>query len=676
MQETLTNACDESLPTSRSAPEGLEDITATLKSLQEEKETAQREAEQKAQQVLILEQELNASKKDLGDAEEAKKLAIAEKERLQSQLDDSQAKITTLIAENEVLTREKSELVNDADLARSMAASAKTKAEDAEKTIADLRQSLGAGADSSRGVAPEVDTPLPQPSDDNDDVVSTASSAGKQHQQQDKQQDHTSISIEEFRSLQKTLAETSSSLETSKKIIASMESANGSLAVDMRSKLKAKEEELANVQKESDERKRRLDSLATELRDLQNKYGDVEEADRRIKSQLIKQRALMGHLESSLSDLQSAVVVYESSGSNMDEIAEILGDTLYAVTLTLNATEQFVDDYDDASVAHTEVSLKSDVGRHIDAIIRNDREAAARDLRKELDQKKIAVKRLEEALKKQNEEMKKLRSQSEGRSRPPSGDDTDELKAEIENLRKQVSTNLEVLANKERELHVLRSSLKVDDNDAGYISDDASDDDEDEGDQQSTYSSPARLNGYSPADAEALATILSQTNGSMDGSVRARELESLRKDLSKIKSEKEKFEKDLKEERESLASAKMIISSLENANKQMMEDLRSRLQDSNAAIAALLDKSMEHEKTSEKLKEELDLLNKEREAERKRYEAELKKMQIQNGSASQNGDLELINEAKTQDNELPCEEKKEELFVSPLSHDEPAMQLL
>ena len=39
---------------------------------------------------------------------------------------------------------------------------------------------------------------------------------------------------------------------------------------------------------------------------------------------------------------------------------------------------------------------------------------------------------------------------------------------------------MEVLAKKEQELSVLRSSLKVDEADAGYISDDASDADEDE----------------------------------------------------------------------------------------------------------------------------------------------------------------------------------------------------
>eukprot|EP00529_Nitzschia_sp_RCC80_P008890 CAMPEP_0113455094 /NCGR_PEP_ID=MMETSP0014_2-20120614/8199_1 /TAXON_ID=2857 /ORGANISM="Nitzschia sp." /LENGTH=1149 /DNA_ID=CAMNT_0000346515 /DNA_START=208 /DNA_END=3657 /DNA_ORIENTATION=+ /assembly_acc=CAM_ASM_000159 len=663
------------------AAERLDDLKAALQVSEKEKQTAKREVDEKARQVVILEQELDANKKDLTDLEEAKKVTLSEKEGLQSKLDELQAKITTLRAENEVLSKEKAEMHKEVEDSRSMAADAKAKADEAERMMAEIQQRSVADGDAGESDAPETETPLPQPSDDNDDEEVNRNTPRGTKQLQ-KKQDLSSIPVEEYESLKKTLAETTSSLETSKKIIASMESANGSLAVDMRSKLKAKEDELVIVQREADERKRRLDSLATELRDLQNKHGEIEQADRRIKSQLMKQQALMGHLESSLADLQSAVVVFEAGacsgapgGSNMDEISEILGDTLYAVKLTLDATEQFVDDYDDTtSLANTDVSLKSDVGRHIDAIIKNDREAAAKDLRKDLDQKQIAVKRLEEALKKQNEEMKKLRSQLGGQTRP-SGDDKDEMRAEIENLRNQVSTNLEVLANKERELHVLRSSLKVDDNETGYISDDASDD-EDEADQQSTYSSPARLNGYGPADAEALATILSQTSASMDGPVRARELESLKNDFSKIKAEKETFEKELNEERNSLASAKLIISSLENANKQMMEDLRSRLQDSNSAIAALLEKSMEHETTSEKLKEEVLRLEKEKEEERERYNAELKKLEKEPiGSPPENGGAcEVISHDKTQELQVPCEEKKEEeLDESHVPQNDPAV---
>jgi hypothetical protein len=44
----------------------------------------------------------------------------------------------------------------------------------------------------------------------------------------------------------------------------------------------------------------------------------------------------------------------------------------------------------------------------------------------------------------------------------------------------------------------------------------------------------------------------------------------------------------------------------------MMEDLRARLQDSNTAIASLLEKSLESERISAKLRMELDALKRER----------------------------------------------------------------
>jgi len=432
------------------------------------------------------------------------------------------------------------------------------------------------------------------------------------------------VSSVEFEKLQQTLSVTTSSLETSKKIIASLENANGSLAVDSRSKLKEKEEELSVVQKESDERKRNLDSLATELRDLQRKEGDIEYADRRTKVQLIRQKALMDHLDSTLSDLQAAVVVHESSvtmmsnSSNIEEISEILGDALYAITATLETSEQFVDEVDDLSV---DGEVSSEVGRRIDAIIRNDREAASRGLSHELDQKKVAVKRLEEALKKQNEEMRRVRSQF-------FNSDNNQLRTEIQRLRQQCTTNMEVLARKERELSVLRSSLKVDENESGYISDDASDDeDEDDGTDVRSILSAAKLNGYGPADAEAYATILSQANGriEMPGIAQIQEIEALKRDLMEALGEKESASKELQARRESLANAKMIISSLEKANKGMMEDLRSRLEDSNTAISSLLDKSKDSEKIADDLREKLQRSEQEMLEERENYEAELRK---------------------------------------------------
>jgi hypothetical protein len=118
--------------------------------------------------------------------------------------------------------------------------------------------------------------------------------------------------------------------------------------------------------------------------------------------------------------------------------------------------------------------------------------------------------------------------------------------------------SLEVLDKKERELSVLRSSLKVDDGDVGYISDDASVGNEDE---VAVGSPTGGLNGYGPSPLPSLATLMS--NGTTPLTNEA---------LYQRQKEKEKLAMDLQNKLDSLAYAKMIISSLEKANKSMMED--------------------------------------------------------------------------------------------------------
>ena len=582
-------------------------VDAQVQALEEEKSEAVRELERKSKQLQTLEREMKVTKTQIhGVVEEKKKLssevatAKSETEHLKSKLEELEAEVSSekqlreeLQGQVDLLTKARDDAVREA-------------AEVGKEAKVTMVEQISRVLDSPK---PELEHPKPDSSSPDDEDVNEPP--------QNEDTDTKSISSkDEVQTLKRNLSETNSSLENAKKIIASLESANGSLALDLRAKLKAKEEELSVVQKESEERKRRLDSLATELRDLQRKQGDIEEADRRTKAQLMRQKALVGHLQASLSDLQSAVVVHESSvsaesgaldKSSIEEISEILGDTLHAVKVTLEMAEEFIDDADDVSAVNTDAELSSEVGRHVDAIIRNDREAAAKELRFQLDQKRIAVRRLEEALKKQNEEMKKMRSQYEGRGRGQ-GETEDQLRAEIERLRQQQQTNMEVLAKKERELSVLRSSLKVDDNETGYISDDASDDEDEEG-GESSMTSPPELSSYGPAEAEALATILSQTSD-MPG--KSRETETLKNELLKALKERESASRELQAERESLANAKMIISSLEKANKGMMEDLRSRLQDSNTAIASLLDKSMEHEKSAEMLKQEVEKLKQEK----------------------------------------------------------------
>jgi len=388
-------------------------------------------------------------------------------------------------------------------------------------------------------------------------------------------------------SLQRNLSETTSALENAKMIIASLENASGSLALDLRGKLKAKEQELAVSQNESADSKRRLDILATELRDLQKSFGDTERAEKKVDDLCARQRVLVGQLEKHITSLQSASVVHEVSlttgivdSSNVDQIGEILNDALSAMKSTLDSNLEFLGEFD------SQTDVQGD----------------GKDT--------TQVRRLEDAIKKQSEEMKRLRAQLDDRNQ---GNDqaNQKLKAEVQTLREQCASNMEALAKKEQELSVLRSSLNVDELDGGYISDDAS-----EGDEEGDGVHPSV--NYDAVGTEALVSILSQGSGG--------EVENLKLELRKAFSEKERASKDLQLERVSLANAKMIISSLETANKSMVEDLRSRLQSSNSAIASLLNQSEESKKRTSELKEEVKKLKKEKKQVQRNYEAEIRKL--------------------------------------------------
>ena len=110
----------------------------------------------------------------------------------------------------------------------------------------------------------------------------------------------------------------------------------------------------------------------------------------------------------------------------------------------------------------------------------------------------------------------------------------------------------------------------------------------------------------------------------------AAEIQMLKNEIIQQQREREANAAKLQAEKESLANAKMIISSLEKANKSMLEDLRSRLQDSNTAIASLLEKSMEHEKTIDGLRKELESVRQERETDGKKAETKMAKLRDEN----------------------------------------------
>jgi hypothetical protein len=369
-------------------------------------------------------------------------------------------------------------------------------------------------------------------------------------------------------------------------IITSLENASGILALDMRTKLRAKEDELAVLKKVMEDRKRTMDTLATELRDLQRHQGNWEQ---RGGEEGARRRALVLELEKNMDEMRSASVIIEATHDEgaIETVSEVLNETITALKASIDAMEDTSAD---------------------DQIANDNRDAAASELRRELKEKKTSMKRLEDNFRRLKDEAVRFQVDNE-RLQTQRDDDVELLNVEIDKLRKQCYTNMEVLTRKERELGVLRDSLEVED-DVGYISDD---DDMSDGYDDAEPDQVSSLGQYNSSQVEALATLMarSESNSFDHGNAQvSNELMAMKVKLAEARTDHERNLKELKSEKESLANAKMIISALEMSNKSMMEDLRMRLQDSNSAITSLLAKSMESEKSTAKLRTQLDIVRK------------------------------------------------------------------
>ena len=161
------------------------------------------------------------------------------------------------------------------------------------------------------------------------------------------------------------------------------------------------------------------------------------------------------------------------------------------------------------------------------------------------------------------------------------------LSSEIIRTQEQYKQAVATLSEKENEIALLRDSLKEEP--VGYISGDESDS-EDECGVTSGIGVPLSVHLSMPS-----------------GSIVDNDLKNL---CDALKKEKESVEKEARLNSENLANAKLIISSLEQSNKIMNQDFRSRLQDSNSTIVSLLEKSGKYEKETAKLKAEVDKISK------------------------------------------------------------------
>ena len=408
---------------------------------------------------------------------------------------------------------------------------------------------------------------------------------------------------DEVESLRKKLEEKTKSLENAKALITSLEVANGSMAIDLRSKLKGKDEQVLILKSEAADRKRRMDSLATELKDLQSmQIGSIESGAKLQEHMSI----LSQDLASAVGDLQSASVVLESSDGGEDEavdkISVILCNTIAAIKASLDAMKD-----EDVNGTTVDRQMRTD-SRGVDA--------SSREAEDKLKKMEAKLKFADASLKKADGEVALLKVQNE-RLRQAKNHEESKMKEEIRYLRCECKNNLETLEKKKQELQVLRDSLEVGD-EVGYISGDESDEEE-EDEHIGTHT-------LASTSQDSLNALLARGGVDMAGTVNAAELDKMKNELKKVERERQRAKEALKAEKESLANAKMIISSLEKANKTMLEDLRSRLQDSNTAIAALLDKSLVNEKATKDLEQKLEQVTKEKEKAEVDHQAEVTKL--------------------------------------------------
>merc|ERR1712161_3296 len=140
------------------------------------------------------------------------------------------------------------------------------------------------------------------------------------------------------------------------------------------------------------------------------------------------------------------------------------------------------------------------------------------------------------------------------------------------------------------------------------------------------------LNGYISGDESDSEASLSNNNivfeKSNDQIKILSEDNEAKERLQVLSKAKEKAENESKVNAESLTNAKLIISSLEQSNKTMAQDFKSRLQESNGAIGSLLENSGKYKKEASMLKVEMTRLKNSKENEIKNLNEIKKKYEL------------------------------------------------
>ena len=350
---------------------------------------------------------------------------------------------------------------------------------------------------------------------------------------------------------------------------------------------------------------------------MQTKFVEADNAAREARMVIKKQRTIHRQLKAEISKISGQsnnTIRYNEQGEVEVEVS--LGGSVSSV---VEKSLTILEEGDNSAAADNGESDELNTSGEMDSLrkkvegLSEEKDAAIVRLNQDLVKKNAALHNLDDQLNLQKEESNRLRQELEN-AREEMRQALSESQFEIQRLTDDFTMANEQLTKKEKELSVLKESLN--EPSTGYISDDDDfDDDEDDGVTGIVPTDAAELQATISAEAENLQLLLKQAQqvGSSSTSTTNERLKALEEE---VRLQQDLAAKQMKQKDDALANAKMIISSLEQSNKSMLEDLRNRLHDSNTAIVSLLSKNQNLEGEVKDLK-----TRKEEEARRMRDEA-------------------------------------------------------
>ena len=350
---------------------------------------------------------------------------------------------------------------------------------------------------------------------------------------------------------------------------------------------------------------------------MQTKFVEADNAAREARMVIKKQRTIHRQLKAEISKISGQsnnTIRYNEQGEVEVEVS--LGGSVSSV---VEKSLTILEEGDNSAAADNGESDELNTSGEMDSLrkkvegLSEEKDAAIVRLNQDLVKKNAALHNLDDQLNLQKEESNRLRQELEN-AREEMRQALSESQFEIQRLTDDFTMANEQLTKKEKELSVLKESLN--EPSTGYISDDDDfDDDEDDGVTGIVPTDAAELQATISAEAENLQLLLKQAQqvGSSSTSTTNERLKALEEE---VRLQQDLAAKQMKQKDDALANAKMIISSLEQSNKSMLEDLRNRLHDSNTAIVSLLSKNQNLEGEVKDLK-----TRREEEARRLRDEA-------------------------------------------------------